>query len=232
MQEGKFRDTYRIASARLPGWDYTSAGYYFITICVQDKREIFGKIENGIMCLFQTGAIAYNYWLEILRHFNHVYIDAFVVMPDHVHGIIHIDHGNALRCDTCMECKRWYGERRERFKNNVGGNMGECHKNNEHAVETGHCPVSTIAMPSNIINTPNTVILPQPGSVSSIVGSYKSIVSKSINKLFHQHNIQQSFSWQKRFYDGIIRHETALRNIRNYIYNNPVKWYRDQNSTF
>jgi REP element-mobilizing transposase RayT len=87
----KFKNTYRIKSARLAGYDYRNEGLYFVTICTKNKFHYFGEIENGNMLLNEIGLIAHTYWAEIPEHFNNVSLDEFVIMPDHIHGIICID---------------------------------------------------------------------------------------------------------------------------------------------
>ena len=84
----KFRDKYRISSARLINWDYSSNGFYFLTICTKNRENLFGEIINNKMRLSEVGLIVRKYWLEIPRHFPFVKLDEFMVMPNHVHGII------------------------------------------------------------------------------------------------------------------------------------------------
>lgn len=90
----KFRNKYRIPSARLQNWDYRWAGGYFITICTQKREQYFGKIENGNMTLSPIGVIADILWHEIKNHAQNVELGEFVVMPDHVHGILIITKNN------------------------------------------------------------------------------------------------------------------------------------------
>jgi putative transposase len=85
-----FKNKYRIASARAPFWDYSRNASYFVTICTKNREPWFGRIENGEMELSELGWIAFNCWMEIPKHFPFVELDAFVIMPDHVHGIIKI----------------------------------------------------------------------------------------------------------------------------------------------
>ncbi len=87
----KFKNKYRIASTRLQTWDYGWNGAYFVTICTQNRECFFGKIVNGDMRLSETGKIAHNFWIEIPDHFPFVKLGEFVVMPNHVHGIVIID---------------------------------------------------------------------------------------------------------------------------------------------
>ena len=75
-------------SIRLPGYDYSRPGAYFITIVTQGRATLFGGISNGAMQLSQRGQIAAECWRAIPNHFPNVEMGAFVVMPNHVHGIV------------------------------------------------------------------------------------------------------------------------------------------------
>ena len=88
-----YKNRYRIESARLNNWDYSSKGYYFITICTKNRKHFFGNIKNGEMKLSKIGKIVLQYWQEIPNHFPFVKLDEFIFMPDHMHAIIIIgDH--------------------------------------------------------------------------------------------------------------------------------------------
>ena len=76
---------------RLPWYDYSSEGAYFVTICTKHREHYFGEIHNGIMGLNAIGLIAHQFWQDIPNHFEYAFLDEFVVMPNHVHGIIFID---------------------------------------------------------------------------------------------------------------------------------------------
>ena len=84
----KFLNKYRIRSTRAPWWDYRNNAAYFVTICTQNREHYFGGITDGKIALSEIGQIAQKYWMEIPTHFPFVQLDAFVVMPNHVHGII------------------------------------------------------------------------------------------------------------------------------------------------
>ena len=75
-------------SIRLRGYDYSQAGAYFITICMQQHQCLFGDVVNAEMDLNDLGMIANECWLAIPEHFPNVELDAYVVMPNHVHGIV------------------------------------------------------------------------------------------------------------------------------------------------
>ena len=80
-------------SIRLEGYDYSQEGMYFVTICTLNKNCIFGNIINDEMVLNETGTIAYNEWLQTPFIRKSIDLDVFVVMPNHIHGIIIIRGG-------------------------------------------------------------------------------------------------------------------------------------------
>jgi putative transposase len=163
---------------RLKGYDYSSPGGYFVTICTFKKRWLFGTIAHDEMQLSESGMAAKKCWEEIPEHFSNVLPDVFVVMPNHIHGIIAI-------CETTMVGTR-------------------------HAVSLQNC---------------NTFGKPKRGSLSTIVGSYKSAVTKRIHELT---NDKQTPIWQSKYYDRVIRNDKELENIRTYIYYNPAQWETDE----
>jgi len=91
MDKNIFKDKYRIKSIRLSEWDYRNVWYYFVTICTKDRKHYFGKIQNEEIILSNIGNIVQQYRLNIPQHFSHISLDVFIVMPNHIHGIISID---------------------------------------------------------------------------------------------------------------------------------------------
>ncbi len=101
--DDRYRNKYRISSARLDGWDYGSNGMYYVTICTKDRGRYFGDIERdtpslsipdaGIAFLQATeiGKVALNNWLGIPVFHPYVELDDFIIMPDHIHGILCIE---------------------------------------------------------------------------------------------------------------------------------------------
>jgi REP element-mobilizing transposase RayT len=85
--EGKDRQR---RSIRLRGYDYSLPGFYFITICTQNRRSLFGDITSGEMRTNEAGMIAVQVWEELQSRFPCVQLDESVVMPNHIHGIIAI----------------------------------------------------------------------------------------------------------------------------------------------
>jgi REP element-mobilizing transposase RayT len=72
----------------LPGYDYSKPGAYFVTMCTRNGRCLFGEICDGRMSCNLLGELVRSHWLDIPRHFPHVTLDAFVLMPDHLHGVL------------------------------------------------------------------------------------------------------------------------------------------------
>lgn len=96
----KFRNKYRIESNRMPGWDYSGNGVYFITLVVQGRKCLLGKIENGKMILSDFGKIAEEEWHKSFEIRKELILDEFVIMPNHLHAIIIIDKTNETGSET------------------------------------------------------------------------------------------------------------------------------------
>ncbi len=92
----QFQNKYRIEPSRLKSWDYSSSAYYFITICTKNRNPCFGSILSGKVNLSETGQVAERYWNEIPIHFPFIKLDEHIIMPDHIHGILLIDHNSSV----------------------------------------------------------------------------------------------------------------------------------------
>jgi putative transposase len=103
-------------SIRLKGFDYSSAGFYFITICCHDREPWFGHIEQKCMVVNRYGQIIRDSWHELVERNRHVHLDQFMVMPDHFHGLISIETdivgdtnkpiGRLMAAFKTVSCKR------------------------------------------------------------------------------------------------------------------------------
>jgi putative transposase len=91
-----YKNKFRIDSTRLKHWDYSSSAYYFVTICTKGHMCFFGEVVEGEMKLTSLGVVALKSWQEIPNHFPYVKLDAFVVMPNHIHGIIIIENDDEV----------------------------------------------------------------------------------------------------------------------------------------
>jgi putative transposase len=98
----RYNNKYRIESARAPWWNYASAGAYFITICTNNRKHYFGEIMNGEMQPTQTGSIAEKCWYEITDHAQNIELGEFVVMPNHIHGILKLC-GNVFQYNSVRD---------------------------------------------------------------------------------------------------------------------------------
>ena len=102
-----FRNKYRIESIRLKNWDYSTPGYYFVTVCTKNRIDYFGYIKNNRMCLNKYGATVCQeiYKTPIMR--ENVIIDEFIVMPNHIHLIVKIINFNHVetQCIVSPQCK-------------------------------------------------------------------------------------------------------------------------------
>jgi putative transposase len=81
-------ETHHRRSIRLKGYDYSKEGMYFVTICAQERECLFGEVVNGEMVMNEAGARVQAVWDELPHHYPHVRLDAFAIMPNHVHGIV------------------------------------------------------------------------------------------------------------------------------------------------
>jgi putative transposase len=85
----------------LQSWDYGTNGAYFVTICTHERHHSFGKIQHGEMQLNAAGRIAVEIWRLLPDQFPYVVLDEFVVMPNHMHGLLYIDKSdNASSTDA------------------------------------------------------------------------------------------------------------------------------------
>lgn len=201
----KFQNKYRIPSARLKNWDYAANGAYFITICTGKRKHYFGNIENGIMHLSGIGEIAEKYWLEIPNHFPFIELGNFVVMPNHVHGILIINNPvETLHCNVCTK---------------QSNSISESILQSNSISQSESISELESKIKKNIIMSEKS---PKSGSISTIIRSYKSVVSK------YSHIIEANFAWQERFHDHIIRNAESFERIQNYIAQNPKKWSEDK----
>lgn len=96
----KFQNKYRIESSRLKHWDYSTPWWYYVTIVTKEHINYFGKIENGKMYLSELGKFCRKCWNEIPIHYPDIELDYYIIMPNHIHGIIILNE-NARRDVAC-----------------------------------------------------------------------------------------------------------------------------------
>ncbi|WP_073584188.1 transposase [Flavobacterium cucumis] len=195
--QNKFQNKYRIPAARLQIWDYSNNGAYFITICTQNRHHFFGQIQNQKMQLSEIGKLAEKFWCEIPNHFPMVQLGNFVVMPNHVHGVLIIDNSQ-----TSVETRLIASD-----NHNVNNNIVETRLIASLQGGTGGFSGDKNPMLCN--------------SISKIIRWYKGRCS------FECRQINPNFAWQSRFHDHIIRNSKSFDTIQNYIEQNPLKWKED-----
>lgn len=152
-------------SYRLKNYNYSSNGYYFITIYLKNRTNYFGKIKNEKMILNKLGEIVKKYWMEIPKHFKHVYLDEFIIMTDHMHGILIIKQPISVKpiAVTAMS-------------NNMAMTAMSKTKNiNDQFNKNFYSKIS-----------------PKSNSIPTIIRSFKSVVSKIIHQLFDENFQWQS----------------------------------------
>jgi putative transposase len=211
------KNKYKIESARLQNYDYSQNGMYFVTICARESEHFFGEVKNEKMILNDIGKIANKFWQEIPKHFPFVNLDEFVMMPNHIHGIVEINKGT----DVCNNNANILGRRVAdlSYRGVALPRLEGCQTRD--TPETQQCCVSTEDEKKS-----KTFYKLKPGSLPVIIRSYKSIVAKTV----HQNFPNIGFQWQSKFYDHIIRNGVSLNKIREYIQKNPEMWEQDRNN--
>lgn len=192
-------------SLRLENYNYSNSGAYFITICSYKRKEIFGEIENGLMHLNNVGKIIQTSWYQIPENYDNIKLDDFVIMPNHIHGII------------------W-----------IVGAIHESPETNHKIRQMPETNHTIHESPEDDPSQNNRVIRELPLRIerrkmllSKIIGRFKMNSSKLINNIC---NSKGAHVWQRSYYDHIIRNEEDLNNTKQYIQNNPLNWETDEYS--
>ncbi len=204
--------TYRRRSIRLRGYDYAQPGAYFVTICTYRRQPLFGEVVDGEMRLNAAGRVARRCWLEIPQHFPHVQLDEFVIMPNHVHGILVIvEHPYPDAVDPDVGAK------------NVGAkNVSPLHSPDVVDPDVGAKNLSPLPSPLHP-SQPSKMPRSPSRTIGSVVRGFKIGVTKWFRQNTDIYNV-----WQRNYYEHIIRNERALNNIRRYIRDNPLRWFLDR----
>ena len=204
-------------SIRLKGYDYSQNGLYFITICTYNRECLFGEIIDKKMILNDAGKIANECWLKIPEHFPDAVLHEYVVMPNHVHGIIELA-GMAAAGYENKEGQNVGGQ-------NVGNqNVGVQNFNPRHfdpLLPTQPPPSQPSLPPQPPPQNQFQHIIPR--SIGSIVRGYKIGVTK-----FFRDNTDIYHVWQRNYHEHIIRTEQSYWRISEYVINNPEAWENDK----
>ena len=174
-------------SIRLRGYDYSSAGAYFVTMCTKDRKCDLGIMKNATVELSANGNVVHDVWMEIDEKFSDVELDEFAIMPNHLHGIVVIRDGPSIR------------NRRRGLINQT--------------------PTTPTFQPINH----QWILMKNPHqTLGKIVRFFKAKSSKLIRDFG-----DRNFTWQRNYYERVIRNHEELKRIRQYIINNPLQWELD-----
>lgn len=185
-------------SIRLKGYDYAQEGAYFVTICTHERMHLFGQVVDAVMHPSPLGDIAQRCWDAIPQHMPHVDIGDFVVMPNHVHGVMII---------------------RERLAPYAAGGPGVVGVDHDRPLVDPDPPAATDPLARSMPIVPH-------GSLGRIVRAYKSAVTRMAyadGLLPHGTRL-----WQRNYYEHIIRDTAAHDRIARYIADNPANWAKDE----
>jgi len=186
-------------SIRLKGYDYSSPGAYFVTVCTRDRLPLLGIVNKEII-LTPIVNIVEAFWNLIPQHFKGVDLDVYVVMPNHLHGVIVLSGGG--RGEALAE--------------------GVSRLNQEETANASPLyPLGTDNPPSTRRNPQGT----QRGSLGAIIQNFKSVSTRKVNQLRGTPGVSL---WQRNYYEHIIRDNNELDRIRRYIVDNPLKWELDK----
>lgn len=207
-------DNFQHRSLRLNGFDYAEERAYFVTICAHSRSSLFGEVVEDTVCLSAIGEIARDCWLAIPAHFPSIELDSFVIMPDHMHGILVIQPNDNVGARHAVPTQR------------SPQTDGARHAVPLHEQSPLDVDGARHAVPLHEQSRPVAKFgKPQPRSPGTIIGSYKSAVTKHVNDLRHTPG---ATVWQRNYHDHIIRNEYDLNLIRAYIENNPARWIGDR----
>jgi len=231
-------------SIRLKGYDYSQAGLYFITICVQDREYLFGKIvgsslvdaqnemdaqnekgqPQGIastikMILNDAGKMVENEWLKIPNRFTNVHLHEYVVMPNHFHAIMEIAVGATLVV-----------AQHDDNTNNDGIKIGGIRNDNGIANNDADNDIADIDIADIEKGQPQGFAPTKPKTVGDMVGAFQSIATVEYIRGVKQLGWQpfNGKLWQRNYWEHIIRDEQSYQRISEYIINNPKKWDDDK----
>ena len=193
------RNEHNRRSIRLKGYDYTRPGAYFVTICTQNRACLFWDDHNDKIVLSPMGLIAKRAWLDLPRHYAHAQMDAFCIMPNHVHGII------VLNCDDVSPRRGGSAPAAD-----IGpGQMIDCNR----------------PLPFQPQTRPYSDDTGDRHGLPELVRAFKSFSARRINAARHTPGVPV---WQRNYYEHIIRNQDEWQRIRDYILANPENWGVDE----
>jgi putative transposase len=201
-------------SSRLDGFDYRTPGAYFVTLCTHARDHLFGEVEDDEMVLNSSGRLLAHFWARTAGDGRLPPPWDFVVMPNHVHGVVWLP-----RIRPSVRWPIGVGARRP-FDRDVVSVSDE--------VATERCPAAKMdASPLQRIDAEPRAKGSDPGSLGALVGAFKSMVTCKINRTRKTPGLPV---WQRGYYERVIRNERELAAVRQYILDNPSRWPDDPNN--
>ena len=200
-------------SIRLQGYDYSLIGSYFITICTYNHEMLFGKIDDGAMQLNEIGQIINLTWFDLVNHIQNIELGPFVIMPNHIHGIVNI----VDRSESAS-----IGINREDSCERSGIDGVESVRNDKVRAGLEPAPTGKIFDGKNLYHSNIPVVRT---SLSEIVRQFKTFSARKVNEFRRTQGVPV---WQRNYYEHIIRDEQSYLEIAQYILENPVLWEKDQ----
>ncbi len=240
-------------SIRLKGYDYTQPGGYYVTIVTQDRACLFGEVVDGKMVLNTFGRIIDYHWQKLPKHFKHIKLDVYQIMPNHLHGIIIItdhmdtkcagDTGDTENAGNMVDGRdddgrdvgggdvdgRDYGGRDVDGRDYDGHDAGAKHSGQNISNTQDEFFKNALPLYSSKQQSRARPRGTQPGSLGAIMQNFQSITTRKINRI---RKTPGKKLWQRNYWENIIRNENALNRIRKYIINNPSQWQSDKKNPY
>ena len=224
-------DRHHRRSLRLPGFDYAQPGAYFVTICTQNRVCLLGEIVDGQMRQNAAGEMVHSVWQEMPRFYPGVETDQFVVMPNHIHGIIVLTPAinpvgaGPCACPCPCACPSPCACPDSGQPQGVAPTCDGQLRGGEQPQGAGQArrPAPTLG-----IGQPQGVA--RALSLPEVVHRFKTLTTKRYAdgvKRLGWPPFPKNL-WQRNYYEHIIRDEDDLTRIREYIVNNPLQWALDR----
>jgi REP element-mobilizing transposase RayT len=220
-------------SIRLPGYDYSSPGAYFVTICAQRRDYPFGAVRSGEVRLSEPGEMITRWWLSLPEKFPHVRLDAFVIMPDHVHGIIVFDNTandvtNDATNDVTNDATNDVTNDATNDVTNDAANVGadQCVRPQCDAVKIDAFDAGRHTGRPLHGNDNDSRDSTKRATLGAVIQWFKTMTTNEYIRHVHDHGwppFEQRL-WQRNYWEHIIRDNNALNAIRDYINANPARW--------
>lgn len=212
---------HRRRSIRLKDYDYTRAGAYFATLCTRDRARVFGAVADDEMRLNEYGRKVADCWSWLAEQYPYVILDEWVVMPNHFHGIIVITDDRPDGADADA-----YGSGRggsDGDDRTDGSGRGGSGRGGSRTAPTG--PRDDPMGPRNVPTGDPQTVPPKRKPLGRLIGAFKTVSTKHVNEI---RSTPGAKLWQRNYYEHVIRDDSSLRRIHEYIANNPRQWGFDR----